>query len=268
MSDALPLDGAETSANPFQALELFAWQIYEEERQRDVALGWRCRPPMNDLNEIVAHIRERESRLQPLRDAALGAAHKIKVPALEVERRIKTLEDACKCVLFWTRNAPGLTWEELERKRLLGDTSDPAGAYLIEQCNLLGRAIEPVHRLTALYDGQNAAAESVKLLPSAGPGRPDAQSHADGPEGGCWIWWQNKRHDVPKGNVYKLLAFMWDRDSASYEALIGPVFDDDVVPQTTRSLANKAGKALKRIGVPWRFSTDSTTRYISRKPAS
>jgi hypothetical protein len=98
--------------------------------------------------------------------------------------------------------------------------------------------------------------ETAKIAPE--------QPHADGPEGGCWVWWQNKRHDVPTGNVYKLLLFMWRRDSAAYADLIGPVFDDDVAPQTIRSLAHKAGKVLKRIGIPWRFSADSVSRYISR----
>ena len=47
--------------------------------------------------------------------------------------------------------------------------------------------------------------------------------------------------------------------------LVGPVFDSDVAPQTVRSYANKANKDLKRIGVPWRLSTDSVTRHINKK---
>jgi hypothetical protein len=92
-------------------------------------------------------------------------------------------------------------------------------------------------------------------------------AHPDGVEGGCWIWWRGQRHDIPKGNGYKLLAFMWARDSVAYDDLIGPVFDDPVEPQTIRSLANKANNAMRKVGIPWKFSTDSTTRHITKATA-
>jgi hypothetical protein len=91
-----------------------------------------------------------------------------------------------------------------------------------------------------------------------------AAPRPDGVEGGCWLWWQGHRHNIPKGNVYKLLAFMWGRDSAGYDALEGPVFDDPVQPQTIRSLANKLNKVLKKVGVPWRLSADSTLRQLTK----
>jgi hypothetical protein len=89
--------------------------------------------------------------------------------------------------------------------------------------------------------------------------------HQDGVEGGCWLRWQGIRHDIAKGNVYKLVAFMWDRESASYDALVGPVFESAVQPQTVRSYTNKANNDLDRIGVPWRLSTDSVTRQVTKK---
>jgi hypothetical protein len=85
----------------------------------------------------------------------------------------------------------------------------------------------------------------------------------DGPEGGRWLWWKNKRCDIPKGNVYKLLEFMWDRDSASYDNLIGPVFADPVEPQTIRSYANKLKNALPS-GFPWRLSTNAVNRQLTK----
>jgi hypothetical protein len=87
---------------------------------------------------------------------------------------------------------------------------------------------------------------------------------ADGPEGGRWLWWKGKRYDIPTGNVYRLLEFMWNRDSASYDALSGPVFDSPVEPGTIRSYANKAHNALKAAGVPWRLKTDSVNRYLTK----
>jgi hypothetical protein len=95
----------------------------------------------------------------------------------------------------------------------------------------------------------------VKGGATKSPAPPDPNP-PDGPEGGCWLWWQEKRHDVPKGTVYRLLAYMWDRDSASYEDLDGPVLDGDVLPQSIRSLTSKTNKVLRKVGVPWRLTAD------------
>ena len=117
------------------------------------------------------------------------------------------------------------------------------------------------------------------LLPAAGgrtaptsalPEKPATNAEGDaerpdGVEGGCWLWWAGKRHDIPKGNVYKLVAFMWVRNSAAYDDLIGQVFDDPVEAQTNRSLVHKVNKALSRIGIPWKLSADSVSRQISKK---
>ncbi len=96
---------------------------------------------------------------------------------------------------------------------------------------------------------------------------PTEKTHPDGPEGGRWVWWNNQRHGVPEGNVYRMIAYMWDRDSASYDDLIGPVFDDPVDPQTIRSCANKVKNALLPTGVPWRLKTDSVNRFITKNAA-
>jgi hypothetical protein len=88
--------------------------------------------------------------------------------------------------------------------------------------------------------------------------------HPDGPEGGRWIWWQNKRYDVPKGNVYRIIAYMWNRDSASYDELENAtVFESSVAPQTVRSYANKVNNALPP-GIPWRLSANSTNRQLTK----
>jgi hypothetical protein len=86
----------------------------------------------------------------------------------------------------------------------------------------------------------------------------------EGPEGGRWLWWRGRRYDIPAGNVYRLLEYMWGRDSARYDGLVGPVFDSDAEPQTVRSLASKANKVLGKVGVPWRFTTDSVTRHLTK----
>src|SRR5262249_37548642 len=89
----------------------------------------------------------------------------------------------------------------------------------------------------------------------------------DGPNGGRWLWHQNARYTIPQGNIYRLLAYMWDRDSASYDELYSKVFDSAVKPQTIRSYANKANSALP-LGFPWRFSTDSESRQLTKVPTN
>jgi hypothetical protein len=96
---------------------------------------------------------------------------------------------------------------------------------------------------------------------------PDAAvpTHEDGLEGGRWLWWKNVRHGVPKGTVYRLLDFMWDSDSAAYDALIAAdVFASVPAPQTIRSYGNKANNALPP-GFPWRLATDSVSRQMTKE---
>lgn len=93
------------------------------------------------------------------------------------------------------------------------------------------------------------------------------QPHPDGVEGGCWLWWKGKRHDVPKGNVYKLIEYFWDRDCADYQALDTQIFDSPVEPQTVRSNLSRVNAALKKISIPWRLKADSEARLVTKLPA-
>jgi hypothetical protein len=94
-----------------------------------------------------------------------------------------------------------------------------------------------------------------------------ASAHPDGPEGGCWLWWGGKRYNVPKGIVYQLLAHMWTRDSESYDAIDGPVYDGVPAPGTIRGNVSRLNNmVLRKAGVPWRLTTDSTSRIITKQP--
>jgi hypothetical protein len=86
----------------------------------------------------------------------------------------------------------------------------------------------------------------------------------DGVEGGCWLWWQGRRHDIPKGVTYRLIAFMWDRDSSCYDDLEGPVFEDALMPDSLRARVSEANKVLRRVGILWRLKTDSTSRTLTK----
>src|SRR5262249_10401037 len=115
-----------------------------------------------------------------------------------------------------------------------------------------------------LHPGQFAAVKIPKdveqwfkepvVFPSA-PLPCSDQAHVDGPEGGCWLWWKNTRHNIPKGTLYRMLAHMWNRDSTTYDGLYAAphhaVYDDVVDYQTIRSDASELSGILRRIGIPW-----------------
>jgi hypothetical protein len=117
----------------------------------------------------------------------------------------------------------------------------------------------PAELLTSSSEQPTSAASS-----STAP--PPTETHSDGLEGGRWLWWKGKRYNIPKGTVYRLLEFMWNRDSASYEALEqNDVFESSVLPQTVRSYVNKANTALPS-GFPWRLSSDANARQLTKLP--
>jgi hypothetical protein len=119
----------------------------------------------------------------------------------------------------------------------------------------------PMDRLGCLAELRDV----LDFLRRALQGRQEPPVQPDGLEGGCWLWWQGKRYDVAKGVVYRLLAFMWDKDAASYDELVGPVFDADVTHGTIRARASDVSLDLSRIGVPWRLSADSVSRYLTKQ---
>jgi len=99
---------------------------------------------------------------------------------------------------------------------------------------------------------------------------PPTSPHPNGVTGGCWVWWQGKRYDVPKGVVYRLIAHFWDRDSSSYDTLFDKskgVFDDAVDPGSIRKRLSDANKALAKVpGFPWRLEADSEARVARKRP--
>ncbi len=103
--------------------------------------------------------------------------------------------------------------------------------------------------------GQAGQQSSCELLP---------KPHPDGPEGGRWVWWKGEKHKVPKGHVYRLIEFMWNRQSAHYNDLDDEVFRRSMAPATVRSYANKVKTALPP-GVPWRLVTDSVARCLTKE---
>jgi hypothetical protein len=133
----------------------------------------------------------------------------------------------------------------------------------------LFKIIDPMSLPAELEFEYTLASETIEherrtVVDGSISGSSDIQTaRVDGLEGGRWLIWKNKQHKIPQGTIYRLLAFMWDRNSAGYESLNGDVFDSEVSSATIRSYANKANNALPP-GFPWRLSTDAVNRYLTK----
>ncbi|HEY7157902.1 MAG TPA: hypothetical protein VH575_28350 [Gemmataceae bacterium] len=154
------------STNPFQDYAQFAWQIQEEERERDLSPNRLRRP----LGEMQKHVTEREIELQRHRAAALAAGRKTGHDQSEVERRVVALFELCERLLLWERDAPRLTPDQLrQRESSACWTDDPACNYLI---SLLNQFAGPWQQISDLADAYEGAV-------SAGRGRGEATEQTE-----------------------------------------------------------------------------------------
>jgi hypothetical protein len=111
-----------------------------------------------------------------------------------------------------------------------------------------------------------AIEQRYKEPPKETEGKPSGSVHKDGPEGGRWVWWQGKQHNVPTGTAYRLIAHMWTRDFAKYDDLFnGTVYEDTVQPDSIRGDVSKLNKRLKRIGITWCLCCDSRGRTVTKR---
>jgi len=88
-----------------------------------------------------------------------------------------------------------------------------------------------------------------------------APTLADGPFGGSRFRWQGNECDIAKGNVYRILAFMWGRESATYQA-IEAALDTIVSGATMVTYFGRVNRTLAKIGVPARLKGDAKTRWV------
>ena len=70
---------------------------------------------------------------------------------------------------------------------------------------------------------------------------------------------------IPRGRVYKLLEFMWDRDVASYDDLIAVVLESEAPPQTIRSLLSRTNVTLRVIAETWTLHADSRSLVVRKR---
>ncbi|WP_162673141.1 hypothetical protein [Gemmata massiliana] len=125
--------------------------------------------------------------------------------------------------------------------------------------------------LAAAVDERNRSDQHVRQIDLPTLDRTTAPSSEvrvarEGPEGGRWLWWNGKRHDVPLGSVYRLIEHMWNHEFAKYDELMdGTVFDASVDSKTLGNKASEASAILRSIGVPWRLSVDSRDRVVTKQ---
>jgi hypothetical protein len=82
-----------------------------------------------------------------------------------------------------------------------------------------------------------------------------AEEHSDGPESPCWLWWQNRRHELPP-RLWQVLACLWDRGNVAVEDLVESVWiaeGEPVSDKTIRSTISLLNTRLARIGVPRQY---------------
>jgi hypothetical protein len=112
--------------------------------------------------------------------------------------------------------------------------------------------------------GEQGGGTSAEPSEQQEPPPPPDESHPDGLDDDGLLWWENEPHKVPAGNVYRLLKYMWGRDSASYDSLVtDKVFRTEQQPQSINSWAYKANQALPP-GVPWRLSSNSVDLVLTK----
>lgn len=90
------------------------------------------------------------------------------------------------------------------------------------------------------------------------------------------VWYEGSEHSLPSGQVFRLIRFMWGRETATYDSLHDrnakpcQVFDDPQNDSTIKSRvgdANKAMEELRELGLKWRLSVNKTKRKLNKSPA-
>jgi hypothetical protein len=152
-----------------------------------------------------------------------------------------------------------------------GAESEAVKGEVVELFRLAAAGLVPAlaAKVLKLSEPVLAGVRLASRFLSAEAERRGRSPHPDGPDGGRWLWCGGKRYDIPSGNVYRLIEFMWARGSADYDDLwTNDVLTDPLEPQSMRSLVAKANATLKKPknpSVPWRLSANSNSRHITKK---
>jgi hypothetical protein len=76
--------------------------------------------------------------------------------------------------------------------------------------------------------------------------------------------WQGRSYDIPRGAISRLIGYLWDRESATFDELNQHVFES---PQGNPSLSSRTREAsgiLRAHGIPWRLSVRTADRLVKR----
>jgi hypothetical protein len=113
-------------------------------------------------------------------------------------------------------------------------------------------------------EGQDDRHPSASAVDSSAP---TPAVHEDGPGNDGRLWWNNKPHHIPP-KPFRLLNYMWDKDSAKTVKVMEYVWeeDDDVTDAAVKSVIHKLNEILGKAGVPWKLSMRSRGEDISKIP--
>jgi hypothetical protein len=89
--------------------------------------------------------------------------------------------------------------------------------------------------------------------------------HPDGPEDGRWLWWDGEHYPIPEGQAYRIVDFMWHRETASFYHLIRKTFKSSGSNEAVSTAVNRVNNALRGIpGFPWKLTTSGVNRMIKK----
>jgi hypothetical protein len=220
--------------------------------------------PLTRLQRWEVNLR----RLADLAAAALGTAEEVEeVVSGRVWLLGKTTLAGVPHDIFWARGLGRSDGADVigraERLRVAVSPIVVVAGPLPNQ-DVWGANAPRIVAVTAVFSLQESGLAADRRYLQSALGNGSTTPRANGVEGGCWLWWNGKRHDIPKGVVYRLIAHMWDRDSALYDNLDGPVFEGAVEPGTVRARVSDANGVLKKTHVPWRLKADATSRILTK----
>ncbi len=85
----------------------------------------------------------------------------------------------------------------------------------------------------------------------------------DGPQAGCRVRWEGRTVEV-RGQIYKFIAFMWNRESASFITIKHEM--GDVEDKTMHTWTHRANNDLASLHLPWKLTADVPNRVVRKEP--
>jgi len=91
---------------------------------------------------------------------------------------------------------------------------------------------------------------------------------SDGPQGGDTVVWNGVSHRVPKGNIYQLFVFFWNRTKPASFSTVKKHLDSDAEPKGLIRIVRRFIKKCPVVQVPWTILIDGKNERFVKKSLS